>query len=95
MLNELFICVDFEGTRPVLLFNHKQGVPANDDQVNFPLSTLFNIGDAYGFKHMPPVFFACGTADLRQSLLGQFTGAMKVVGWMVSPPLPPPFQSLS
>ena len=94
MLNEFLIAIDFKGTRPVFLLNHEQRVSADDDQVNFPLSTLFSIGNADGFKDVPTVLFSCRTTDLCQSLLGQFTGTMNVIGRMMPPPFSPPLPPL-
>ena len=90
MLNEFLFRIDFKGARPVLLFNHQQGVTAHDDEVNFSLSPLFSIGDANRFKHVPAVSFPSGSTDFCEPLFGQLASAMDFIRRMETPPFPPP-----
>ena len=74
----------------MLLLNHQKGVSADDDEVNFAFSALFNIRDTNRFKHVPSVLFPSRSADFCKALFRQFPCAVNVVGRMVPPPFSPP-----
>ncbi len=90
VLNEFLFRIDFKGARPVLLFDHQQGVAAHDDEVNLPLSTLFSIGNPNRFEHVPAVRFPGSAADFSEPLFGQLAGAMDLVRGMETTSFPPP-----
>ena len=93
MLNEFFFSVDFKRPGPVFLLHDQQGVSANDDQIDFALSTLLNVRYANRFKHVPAVGFPCGSTDFCQPLFGQLSGPVDFIGGVktstLSPPIPP------
>ena len=74
----------------MFLLNHKQGVAAQDHQIDLSFSSLFFIGNPHRFKHVPSVGFTGGSAQLAEPLFSQIASSMDVVGRVVSSPFAPP-----
>ena len=75
----------------MLLFNDQHRVSSHDDEVDFTLSTLFDIRYANRFKDVPAVGFSSSSTDFCKTLFGQLTRPVNLVGGMKTPTFSPPF----